>query len=147
MKNLHKSVLLWHSADEMFALVTDVARYPEFLPWCSSARVLETLPDGMTAEIGMKVAGLSQAFTTRNTHENGRSVQMQLVSGPFSRLSGGWRFTPLGTGSERACKVELELHYGFSSAALAAVVGPVFDRIAASLVDAFAKRADQVYGA
>ena len=62
MKNLHKSVLLWHSADEMFALVTDVARYPEFLPWCSSARVLETLPDGMTAEIGMKVAGLSQAL-------------------------------------------------------------------------------------
>jgi ribosome-associated toxin RatA of RatAB toxin-antitoxin module len=71
---------------------------------------------------------------------------MSLVQGPFSNLSGMWRFTPVGDGSQRACKVELDLQYGFSSKTLAALVGPVFDKIAASLVDAFVKRAEAVYG-
>ena len=146
MKNIHKSVLIWYSPQEMFRLVTDVARYPEFLPWCDHASVKQTTADGMVAEIGMAVAGLKQAFTTRNTHVENRSVQMQLVTGPFSSLSGGWTFSPVGDGTERACKVELDLHYGFSNAALSAVVGPVFDKIAASLVDAFVARAQKVYG-
>ena len=146
MKKLHKSVLIWYSPEEMFRLVTDVARYPEFLPWCDHATVMESTPEGMVAEVGIGVAGLKQAFTTRNTHIEGRSVQMQLVSGPFSRLSGGWTFSPVGDGSQRACKVELTLQYGFSSSALSAVVGPVFDKIASSLVDAFIARAEQVYG-
>ncbi|MFM8575171.1 MAG: type II toxin-antitoxin system RatA family toxin [Limnohabitans sp.] len=146
MKNIHKSVLIWYSPEEMFRLVTDVARYPEFLPWCDHARVKEVLSDGMVAEVGIAMAGLKQAFTTRNTHSEGRSVQMQLVDGPFSNLSGGWTFSPVGDGQQRACKVELDLHYGFSSAALSAIVGPVFDKIAGSLVDAFIQRAEQVYG-
>ena len=146
MKNIHKSVLIWYRPEEMFRLVTDVARYPEFLPWCDHARVIEELPDGMVAEIGLRISGLQQAFTTRNTHVDGREVRMQLIDGPFSKLSGGWHFHPVGDGSQRACKVELELHYGFANAALSALVGPVFDKIAGSLVDAFVKRADQVYG-
>jgi ribosome-associated toxin RatA of RatAB toxin-antitoxin module len=146
MKKLHKSVLIWYSPEEMFRLVTDVDAYPQFLPWCDHARVLETTEQGMTAEIGLKMAGIKQAFTTRNTHVPGREVQMQLVDGPFSNLSGGWTFSPVGDGSQRACKVELELSYGFSSAALSALVGPVFEKIAGSLVDAFIARAEQVYG-
>ena len=71
---------------------------------------------------------------------------MHLVNGPFSRLDGEWRFVPLADGTQRACRVELVLHYGFDNAALGALVGPVFDRIAGSLVDAFVKRAEQVYG-
>ena len=147
MKNIHKSVLIWFSPEEMFRLVTDVAAYPQFLPWCDHARVLETTEQGMTAEVGIKMAGLKQSFTTRNTHVPGREVQMELIDGPFSNLSGGWTFSPVGDGTQRACKVELNLHYGFSSAALSAVVGPVFDKIASSLVDAFIKRAEQVYSA
>ena len=147
MKNIHKSVLIWFSPEEMFRLVTDVNAYPQFLPWCDHARVLETTESGMTAEVGIKMAGIKQSFTTRNTHVTGREVQMALIDGPFSNLSGGWTFSPVGDGSQRACKVELKLHYGFSSAALSAVVGPVFDKIASSLVDAFIKRAEQVYAA
>ena len=146
MKNIQKSVLIWYSPEEMFRLVTDVARYPEFLPWCNQARVLEQDAAGMLAEVGISMAGLSQVFTTRNTHVEGREVHMKLVKGPFSKLDGVWRFTPVGDGTQRACKVELTLEYGFSSAALAALVGPVFDRIAASLVDAFVKRAERMYG-
>jgi ribosome-associated toxin RatA of RatAB toxin-antitoxin module len=71
---------------------------------------------------------------------------VQLVDGPFSKLEGHWRFIPVGQAGEGACKVELQLDYAFRSAALAALVGPVFDKIAGSLVDAFVKRAEQVYG-
>ena len=147
MNNIHKSVLIWFTPEEMFRLVTDVDAYPQFLPWCDHARVLETTDQGMTAEVGIKMAGLKQSFTTRNTHVPGREVQMELIDGPFSNLSGGWTFSPVGDGTQRACKVELNLHYGFSSAALSALVGPVFDKIASSLVDAFIKRAEQVYTA
>ncbi len=146
MKNIQKSVLIWYSPEEMFRLVTDVARYPEFLPWCNQSQVLEHNDTGMLAEVGISMAGVSQVFTTRNTHVADREVHMKLVKGPFSKLDGVWRFSPVGDGAQRACKVELALDYGFSSAALAAIVGPVFDRIAASLVDAFVKRAERIYG-
>jgi len=127
-------------------LVTAVERYPEFLPWCDRAQVLERSEAGMTAEVGIALGGIRQTFVTRNVHETGERVQMHLVKGPFSKLEGDWRFLPVGDGTQRACKVELQLNYGFSSAALAALVGPVFDRIAATMVDAFVKRAEQVYG-
>jgi ribosome-associated toxin RatA of RatAB toxin-antitoxin module len=146
MKTVHKSVLLWHSAHEMFELVTDVQHYPEFLPWCDHAEVIERTADGMVARVGIAFGGLRQGFTTRNRHVEDRQVVMELVDGPFSHLQGRWNFIPLGEGEPKACKVEFELSYGFSSKALAALVGPVFDKIANSLVDAFVKRADQVYG-
>jgi ribosome-associated toxin RatA of RatAB toxin-antitoxin module len=146
MKTVHKSVLIWYSAAEMFALVTDVARYPEFLPWCDRAAVLEQDDKGMKAEVGIAFGGIHQTFITRNDHVPGRQVTMKLVEGPFSQLDGHWSFTPVGDDRQRACKVELDLHYSFKNAALAALVGPVFDRIAGSLVDAFVKRAEQVYG-
>jgi ribosome-associated toxin RatA of RatAB toxin-antitoxin module len=146
MKTVHKSVLLWHSAQDMFSLVTDVERYPQFLPWCDRAEVVERSVDGMTAKVGLTMGGVRQSFTTRNAHEVGRRVRMQLVEGPFSVLDGTWEFTPLDHAERSACKVEFRLSYGFANAALSALVGPVFDRIAASLVDAFVKRAETVYG-
>jgi ribosome-associated toxin RatA of RatAB toxin-antitoxin module len=145
MKTVHKSVLIWYSSEEMFALVTDVARYPEFLPWCDKAAVIESDDQGMKAEIGIAFSGIRQTFTTRNEHVPGREVSMKLLDGPFSRLDGKWQFKPLGE-QQRACKVDLELHYGFDNVALAALVGPVFDKIAGNMVDAFVKRAEQVYG-
>lgn len=146
MKTVQKSVLIWYSAEQMFALVTQVDQYPQFLPWCDRASVLEQHDDGMTAEVGIAFAGIHQTFVTRNTHVPGRQVGMRLVKGPFSQLQGDWTFTPVGETGQQACRVELALRYGFNSLALAAVVGPVFDRIAGTMVDAFVKRAEQVYG-
>jgi ribosome-associated toxin RatA of RatAB toxin-antitoxin module len=143
MKNVHKSVLIGYTAEQMFSLVTDVARYPEFLPWCDHARVLSEGENEMTAEVGMSIGGIKQAFVTRNTHVPGRSVKMELIKGPFSKLDGVWQFHPLGDVGSR---VELDLRYDFSSRTLGAVVGPVFDRIASSLVDAFVKRAETKFG-
>jgi ribosome-associated toxin RatA of RatAB toxin-antitoxin module len=146
MKTVSKSVLIWYSPEEMFSLVVGVEKYPEFLPWCDHSRVLEQDDAGMVAEIGIAFSGLRQTFVTRNTHEAGRRMQMQLVKGPFSHLDGDWHFHPVGDGTQRACRVELLLNYGFSSKTLATLIGPVFDRIAGTLVDAFIKRAEQVYG-
>ena len=146
MKTVHKSVLIWYSAEEMFALVTDVPSYPAFLPWCDQASVLTEDEAGMTARVGIAFGGIKQGFTTRNTHVAGRRVHLQLIDGPFSKLEGHWEFTPVGAQGQRACKVDLTLQYDFDNFALAALVGPVFGKIAGSLVDAFVKRASQVYG-
>jgi ribosome-associated toxin RatA of RatAB toxin-antitoxin module len=148
MKTVHKSVLIWYSAEEMFNLVTDVDQYPQFLPWCDHAKVVTSTHEGMTAEIGIAMGAVKQTFTTQNSHSissEGRQVAMQLVNGPFSKLEGTWDFTSVGDNAQRACKTELRLKYGFDNAVLAALVGPVFDKIAATMVDAFVKRADQVY--
>jgi ribosome-associated toxin RatA of RatAB toxin-antitoxin module len=147
MKNVHRSVLIWYSAEEMFGLVTDIPRYPEFLPWCDHASILALEPEGVKAEVGIAFGGIRQTFTTRNLHVPGREVRMKLVDGPFSLLDGRWTFHPLGKQpGERACKVTLELHYTFKNAGLATLVGPVFDKIAGNLVDAFVKRAEHIHG-
>jgi ribosome-associated toxin RatA of RatAB toxin-antitoxin module len=156
MKHVHKSVLLWYSPREMYALVTAVEDYPKFLPWCDKAEVLQRHDDGMTARLHIHFAGVRQAFTTRNVNETGRSVRMTLVDGPFSQLEGTWTFSPLNTPGATvapgdpldapACKVEFSLKYAFSSRPLELVISPVFDRIANTFIDAFVKRAEQVHG-
>lgn len=157
MKHVNKSVLLWYSPREMYGLVTDVKDYPQFLPWCDRAEVIDTHEDGVTARVHIAFAGVRQAFTTRNLHDPGRSVTMSLVDGPFSNLEGIWRFQPLQKPGQAgdpaadpvdapACKVEFCLSYAFSSRALSLVVSPVFDRIANTFVESFVKRAEQVYG-
>jgi ribosome-associated toxin RatA of RatAB toxin-antitoxin module len=152
MKSLHKSVLIWYSPQQMFDVVTDVARYSEFLPWCDQSSVLERTEGGMKASIGMQLAGFKQAFTTQNVHaqkESGdRTVEMELLDGPFSKLAGTWSFEPIA-GSEDlgtpACRVKLDLNYEIKSTLLQIAIGPAFDKIANSLVDAFIERAKQIY--
>jgi ribosome-associated toxin RatA of RatAB toxin-antitoxin module len=154
MKTVHKSVLIWYSAQEMFNLVTAVDQYPQFLPWCDHACVLSQTESCMRAQIGIALGSVKQTFTTQNEHSDyavgvdalAKRVGMKLISGPFSNLDGAWDFIPVGDASQRACRTELRLNYGFDNAVLATLVGPVFDKIAASMVDAFVKRANQVYG-
>ena len=148
MKHVRKSVLLWYSPQEMFALVTDFARYPEFLPWCESAELLEQHDDGVTARLGLAYMGVRHRFTTRNANVPGERVAISLVDGPFSLLDGTWAFRPLGRadGPALACKIEFDLRYAFASTALETVVSPVFDRVANTFVDSFVKRAEAVYG-
>ena len=148
MKHVRKSVLLWYSTREMYGLVTDVEAYPRFLPWCERAEVIERHDTGMTARLHLGYAGVRHTFTTRNAHVADREVVIGLVDGPFSVLDGTWRFVPLQapSGDETACRVELDLRYAFSGAALEALLSPVFDRVANTLVDSFVKRAEQVHG-
>ncbi len=149
MKQVNKSVLLWYSPSEMYRLVTGVAQYPQFLPWCDRAEVLTEHEDGVTARLGLAFAGLRHSFTTRNHHEADRMVRVELVEGPFSTLEGTWHFLPLGEpgpGGRQACKVTLDLRYAFAGRALDLALSPVFDRVANTLMDAFVSRAQAVYG-
>jgi ribosome-associated toxin RatA of RatAB toxin-antitoxin module len=112
----------------------------------------------MTARLGLAFSGLRHAFTTRNTHEAGRLVTVELVDGPFSKLEGRWAFTPVGgtpadavdgadAAEPAACRVELDLQYALRAGPLEMVLSPVFDRVANTLVDCFVQRAEAVYGA
>lgn len=148
MKHVKKSVLLWYTPAEMYALVTGVTDYPSFLPWCEKAEVLEQHEGGMTARLHLHYAGLRHAFTTRNQHAVNERVVMDLVDGPFSLLEGAWAFQPIGPADQpvQACRIGFDLAYAFSSRPLEAVLSPVFDRIANTFVDSFVQRAEQVYG-
>ena len=143
MSTVGRSAIVNHSAQEMFSLVFDVDSYPSFLPWCDKASIAERTPGRTVATLRINFRGLKEEFTTENRDQPGEFIDMKLVSGPFRSLEGGWRFTPLSAG---ACKVELSLRYEFKSVILDKLVGKVFDEIANSLVDAFARRADQLFG-
>ena len=150
MKHVKKSVLLWYSPHEMYSLVTQVADYPSFLPWCDRADVLEQRATGITARLHLNYLGVRHAFTTRNEHVIDESVVLRLVDGPFSLLDGTWRFVPVPAAARaeaKACKVEFELRYAFASRPLEVLISPVFDRIANTFVDSFVKQAEQVHGA
>jgi len=148
MKHVKKSVLLWYSAAEMYGLVTDIEQYPRFLPWCDKAELLQQHADGITARLSLAYMGVRHAFTTRNVQVAGQTVTVSLVDGPFSMLDGHWQFKPIGnTGDpQQACRIEFDLRYAFASLALEAVVSPVFDKVAATFVDSFVRRAQSVYG-
>ena len=122
----------------MFALVDAVEDYPHFLPWCGGTTVLHRDAATTRATIRINYRGLTQSFTTENAKRAPEEMQITLVQGPFRSLEGSWRFTPLG---EHGCKVELRLSYEFSSRVLEQLVGPVFNYIAVTLVEAFVKRA------
>ena len=144
MKTVHKSVLIWYSPEEMFSLVTGVEHYPQFLPWCGGASVQSEEGDTVRASVTIDFKGIRQSFTTQNTQVPGQEVRMRLVDGPFSAQHGRWVFHPLADG--KACKVEFLLDYKFSNFLVEKVIGPVFNHIASSFVDAFVQRAKQVYG-
>lgn len=141
---VEKSVLVGYSAQRMYDLVERVEDYPTFLPWCGGTEVKRQGGEAVVATVRIDYRGLKQSFTTENAHQAPHLIGMKLKEGPFSRLEGSWRFIPL---NETACKIEFKLHYLFSSKILEKLVSPVFDYIANSFVDAFVKRAEEIYGA
>lgn len=142
MALVKKSALVAHSAKRMFELVYDVGAYPQFLPWCQSTRVISETAEQICGRIEVSRLGIHQTFSTCNRFERDRRMDIALLDGPFRKLHGGWRFTPL---REDACKVELDLEFEFSGRLIDKAFGAVFNQIANSLVDAFCKRADDVY--
>jgi ribosome-associated toxin RatA of RatAB toxin-antitoxin module len=143
MAVVQKSVLIERTAAQMFELVDRVEDYPAFLPWCGGTELLERSASKTAARLHINYHGLKAHFATENAKEPPNWMNIQLREGPFRRMDGGWRFTPLG---ETACKVEFTLQYEFSSRMLEKVLGPVFHHIANTFVESFVKRAQQIYG-
>jgi ribosome-associated toxin RatA of RatAB toxin-antitoxin module len=139
MQSVKRSVLVPFSAGAMFDLVDRVDAYPQFLPWCAGARVLEAHEGGKTARIDIDYHGVRAHFTTDNANRPSESIVVTLKDGPFRHLHGEWRFIAL---APEACKIEFELAYEFKTHILERVVGPVFSHIANTFIDAFVRRAE-----
>ena len=137
-----KSVLVPFAAAQMFELVDHVQLYPQFLPWCGGARVIEQADNRKTARIDIAYHGVRAHFTTENVNRPPESIVITLKDGPFRHLQGEWRFRAL---DERGCKVEFALAYEFATQLLDKVIGPVFNHIANTFIDAFVKRAEAVH--
>ena len=125
----------------MYELVNEVEAYPRRFNWCSGAQVLSREADAVTARLDLRLGGMTQSFTTRNTLEAPQRITMQLVEGPFRALHGVWTFTALG---EAGCKVALALDFDYSG-----LMGPVlragFQKLADRMVDEFCREADRTY--
>lgn len=141
--SIQKSALVAYTPAEMFALVSDIDAYPEFLPWCRTAEVIWRGEEELKARIEMAKGSLHKSFITHNRHQQDKMIDIRLVEGPFQRLEGYWRFDPLG---DSGCKVSLDLEFEFANRMLSMMIGPVFSQIANTLVDAFQQRAVVVYG-
>ena len=144
MARVEKSVLVAHPPERMFELVDRVEDYPMFLPWCGGTELKLRDEDHTVATIHIAYMGIRQSFTTENRKVRPRTMRIKLQEGPFAELEGDWQFLPLG---EDACKVEFRLHYVFSSRILESLLTPVFSHITNTFVDAFVRRADEVYPA
>ena len=144
MPAIHRHAIVPYTPEQMFRLVDDVERYPEFLPWCAAAKEISREGDVVTGRVELAKGGIHKAFTTRNKLTPPERIEMSLVEGPFRHLHGFWCFDPLKGGE--ACKVMLELDYEFSSRLVSMAIGPVFNTVANSLVDAFVARAKKIYG-
>jgi ribosome-associated toxin RatA of RatAB toxin-antitoxin module len=138
MREVKRSALIAESPARMYALINDIERYPEFVPWCAAARVDSRKEGEIVATLNIKRGPLRAEFTTRNLLEPDRRVLMQFVSGPFRVLEGLWTLSPLG---ELGCRVELEMRFEFANRVAGTLFEPLFEDTAASLVDAFVKRA------
>jgi ribosome-associated toxin RatA of RatAB toxin-antitoxin module len=142
MAKVQKTVLVPHTAEEMFLLVDNLNHYTQFLPWCGGVDVIEQTDAVTIATIHINFHGLRQHFTTENHKTKPTSMKIHLKSGPFKQFDGLWHFTAL---NEEACKIEFMLSYEFSSLLLEKIIAPVFSHIADTFVDSFVKRADVVY--
>lgn len=142
MREVRRSALLPFTAAQIYGLVADVERYPEFLPWCTTARILADEGEFVTVNLGLARGMARGSFTTRNRLVPERSVAMSLLDGPFSLLEGRWEFTPIQQAGTRA-----DLHIRFETLGVlgAIVLGPAFHEICNQLVDAFGRRAHQVF--
>ena len=137
MREVKRSALVNQPPARLYALINDIESYPQFLPWCSHARVESRTPEEIVATLGVRQGALQGEFTTRNTLEPERSVRMQLVSGPFRALEGLWLLTPV----EAGCRVDLTMRFAFKNSLTGLLFEPKFAATVGSLVDAFVARA------
>ncbi|OAQ14725.1 hypothetical protein F480_10405 [Bibersteinia trehalosi Y31] len=143
MPSVNQSALVGYSAEQMYQLVNDYEKYPQFLSGCIGAKTLSLGENELNAELVIQKLGISQRFSTHNTMIVNEKITMQLLEGPFKQLSGAWTFEPF---DEQSCKINLMLEFEFESPWVAMVFGKVFNELTLKMVNAFKQRAKEVYG-
>ena len=144
IREIRRSALVTFSPEQMFDLVIDVERYPQFLPWVAGAQLHERSERDLRASMEMQRGGVRERFTTRNEFDRPSYMTLQLVDGPFRTLEGRWTFTPIGTAGTR---VVLDVKFEFANPVASMLFGRAFEQSIGELIDAFVARARQVYGA
>lgn len=144
MTTITRSALVMYTPDQMFDLVNDVEAYPRFLPWCRDSHIISKNEDVICATLDIAKGGIHHEFSTRNVLDHGNAIRIELIDGPFRHLEGHWQFKPIG--DNKGCRVQLDMDFEFSTRLLDLALGPVFTQISGSLVDAFCKRAQEIYG-
>ena len=142
MTQISRSAIVPYTAEQMYRLVADIKSYPEFLPWCGGTQILSANGEEVRASVEIAYKGVNKSFTTVNREIEGKRIEMSLVEGPFKKLHGIWEFSAL---DPHASKVSLHMEFEFSNRIIAMTLGRVFTSIADTLVDAFCRRAEQVY--
>ncbi len=142
MTTITRSALVMYSAEQMFELVNDVRRYPEFLEGCKATEVIAGGDDFIEASLTISRAGLNQSFSTHNQLVRPERMEMRLLDGPFTRFHGVWHFQKL---SDEACKVSLDMEFEVANKLTGVALGAVFKQVANMMVDSFVNRAKEVY--
>ncbi len=144
MTTITRSSLVLYTPDQMFDLVNDVEAYPSFLPWCRSSKILSKTDNVISASLELAKGGIHHVFSTKNTVIHGESISIELIDGPFQHLEGFWQFNMIG--ENQGCRIQLDMDFEFSNRVISMALGPVFTQISGSLVNAFCKRAQEIYG-
>lgn len=142
MRQVERSALVPYTPAQMFALVEDIERYPEFLPWVAAARLVKRTADEVVGQLEMERAGMREKFTTRNVLKPPTAMDLKLVDGPFKLLEGRWTFEPIG---DRGTRIGLSIRFEFSNPMLSLLLSKSFEKSCVQLVDAFVARARTVY--
>lgn len=143
MTTITRSSLVLYTPDQMFDLVNDVEAYPSFLPWCRDSRIISKTDDEISASLDLAKGGVHHVFSTRNKLVPGKSIDIKLIDGPFQHLEGHWQFGMIG--DNQGCRIQLDMDFEFSNRLISMALGPIFTQISGSLVDAFCKRAQEIY--
>jgi ribosome-associated toxin RatA of RatAB toxin-antitoxin module len=143
MREVKRSALVPFTAAQMFALVEDIERYPDFVPWVTRAELVSRSENEVIGRLEMRRSGLRERFTTRNTLAPPRQITLTLVDGPFRTLEGHWTFDPI---ADRGTKVGLHVRFEFANPMLSVLLSRSFEKNCSELVDAFIARARAVYG-
>lgn len=143
MTIIQRSAIVPHTAEEMYQLVNSIEDYPKFIPWCHTTEVHSKDEDEIKATLHFEGGGFKKSFTTCNRLQKNKMIEMRLINGPFKHLEGFWRFEHL---DDNECLVKLDLEFELANKIMGIAFGSVFNQVANSLVEAFSKRADEIYG-
>jgi len=144
MTTITRNSLVMYTPEQMYDLVNDIEAYPSFLPRCRASKIISQSEEEVSASLDLAKGGIHHVFSTRNKLTPGKAIDIQLIDGPFQHLEGHWQFTMIG--DNQGCRVQLDMDFEFSNRLISLALGPVFTQISGSLVDAFCKRADDIYG-
>lgn len=143
MTTIQRAMIVPYSTEQMYDLVNNIERYPEFLPWCVASTILSRNEDEVYATLILSYGGLRKSFSTCNRLQKNKMIEIRLVDGPLSQLEGFWRFEAI---SETSSQVLLDLEFEIAHKLLNLPFQAIFHQIANSLVDAFHQRAIAIYG-